>query len=85
MTRAWTQPKWRSQSNVVFVQQVKDAGLWLRRCFAEHFGNAGSNPAHDATINVLALTIRENRNRPQRLGGTGTRHRNLYLLFHLPH
>ena len=44
-----------------------------------HFGNAGSNPAHDATNKVLALTIRESRNRPQRLGGTGTRHRNLFI------
>ena len=31
MTRAWTQPKWRSNNNVVFVQQAKDAGLSSRQ------------------------------------------------------
>ena len=45
-----------------------------------HSGYAGSNPARDTHPVARALTRRD-ANRPQRLGGSGTRHRNLFDIF----
>lgn len=65
VTRAWTQPKWITLS------------CSSRRPRTPLFqgGYAGSNPAHDAIPGAGAPVAHAGGNRPQRLRGPGTRHR----------
>ena len=68
--RVGAQPKWKPSSRVRLTG--KDSGVSFRVC--------GFDPRtrHQQPEVAGALTLRD-ANRPQRLGGSGTRHRNLFL------